>query len=460
MPLPIVLVHGYSDRGESFKRWASILRSRGYRATPIRIADYQTLTNEITIKDIAEAFDRALRVTAELKEGQPFDAVVHSTGMLVVRSWLVTYARRKRRLRHLIGLAPATFGSPIAHKGRSWLGAIFKGRKELGPDFLEAGDLVLDGLELASSFTWNLAHLDLVGEETFYGPDKNTPYPFVFCGTESYGGLRQVINEPGTDGTVRWAGCALNTRKIELDLRLDPSRPAAERRVKFGGMENLKRMPLILVKDLNHATIVSDPTDRLVNLVASALQVDSEQGYKGWISGAEKVSSSSARDVDAFQQFVVRALDERGDPITDYHIQLFTRQGDRKTSALREFALDVHAYSGDKSLRCFHVNLSDMEYENLPNLWTRLIASSGTELVSYTGYRELVRDVEQRPSKGEWSAEINLSGLLGERAAVKFFYPFTTTLVEVRLDREPSPTEGVSKLLKWVGDERPIREAD
>ena len=178
--------------------------------------------------------------------------------------------------------------------------------------------------------------------------------------------------------------------------------------------------------------------------------MDSERGYKDWISGAEKVSSSAARDVDAFQQFVVRVLDERGDPITDYNIQLFTRQGDRKTSALREFALDVHAYGGDKSLRCFHVNLSDMEYENLPNLWARLMASSGTELVTYTGYRELVSDVEQRASKGEWSAEIDISGLLGERAPVKFFYPFTTTLVEVRLDREPSPTEGVSKLLKWV----------
>jgi len=30
------------------------------------------------------------------------------------------------RLKHLIGLAPATFGSPLAHKGPSWLGALFQ----------------------------------------------------------------------------------------------------------------------------------------------------------------------------------------------------------------------------------------------------------------------------------------------------------------------------------------------
>src|ERR1035441_4017414 len=49
-----------------------------------------------------------------------------------------------------------------AHKGRTWLGALLKGGKNpLGPDFLNAGDHVLEGLELGSTFTWDLAHLDL-----------------------------------------------------------------------------------------------------------------------------------------------------------------------------------------------------------------------------------------------------------------------------------------------------------
>ena len=117
-----------------------------------------------------------------------------------------------------IGLAPATFGSPVARMGRSWLGAIVKGNKEEGPDFLEAGDKVLDALELASPFTWKLAHEDLFCTPEFYGPDRSTPYVFIFCGTEMYGGFRRFVNSPGTDGTVRIAGCALNARKFDIDL--------------------------------------------------------------------------------------------------------------------------------------------------------------------------------------------------------------------------------------------------
>src|SRR5512134_758675 len=184
---PVVLVHGYRDQGPSFRRWSDVLTARGFDATTIHLGSYVSLSNEISIKDIAEGFDRALR-ESPLKDGQPFDAIVHSTGMLVVREWLAgtigtidrpeLAAERQARLKHLIGLAPATFGSPIAHKGRSWLGAIFKGGRQPGPDFMEAGDQVLRGLELGSAYTWDLAHRDFLGEHAVYGRTSATPYPF------------------------------------------------------------------------------------------------------------------------------------------------------------------------------------------------------------------------------------------------------------------------------------------
>jgi hypothetical protein len=80
------------------------------------------------------------------------------------------------RLKHLIGLAPATWGSPQAHKGRTWLGALVKGNRQLGPDFLNAGDRVLERLELGSAFTWELAHADLLGKEPYYGTGTTTPF--------------------------------------------------------------------------------------------------------------------------------------------------------------------------------------------------------------------------------------------------------------------------------------------
>jgi CheY-like chemotaxis protein len=111
---PVVLIHGYSDEGKSFRVWRDALRQRGYAVEELPICNYQSLTNEITIKDIAEGFDRAIKTHPRIDKDQPFDAIVHSTGMLVLRSWLATNPIGRKRLKHLIGLAPATFGSPLA----------------------------------------------------------------------------------------------------------------------------------------------------------------------------------------------------------------------------------------------------------------------------------------------------------------------------------------------------------
>jgi pimeloyl-ACP methyl ester carboxylesterase len=216
---PVVFVHGYSDKGASWLPWRRILRSRlGYGDAELRTCTYVSLNNEVTIKDLAEAFDRALSTEGGLAAGQAFDAMVHSTGMLVVRSWLAADPLRGKRLKRLIALAPASFGSPLAKQGRSWLGAVFKGNKHLSPDFLDAGDRILDGLEIGSAFTWRLAEEDVFVTPPRYDSGSDTPYVFVFCGTGTYSGLRKLADKPGTDGTVRRAGCALSARRIELDL--------------------------------------------------------------------------------------------------------------------------------------------------------------------------------------------------------------------------------------------------
>jgi triacylglycerol esterase/lipase EstA (alpha/beta hydrolase family) len=124
---PVVVVHGDSDQGKTASNWRRLLTASGFDATNLHVSEYVSLSNEVTIKDIAEGFDRSLKIQAGLSKDEEFDAIVHSTGMLVIRSWLTTYVSRAARLKHLIGLAPATFGSPMAHKGRSLLGGIFKG---------------------------------------------------------------------------------------------------------------------------------------------------------------------------------------------------------------------------------------------------------------------------------------------------------------------------------------------
>jgi pimeloyl-ACP methyl ester carboxylesterase len=442
---PIVLIHGYSDDGGAFEQWQRLLEQRGYDVAMVHACTYRSLANEVSIKDIAEGFDRALKTQAGLSEDEPFDAIVHSTGMLVIRAWLTAYDDRRQRLKHLVGLAPATFGSPLAHKGRSWLGALFKGNRHLGPDFMEAGDKVLDGLELASRFTWDLAHVDLLGDETFYGPTRRTPYVFIFSGNQTYGGLRQLVDtEPGSDGVVRWAACPLNTRKIMLDLTQDPALQRSEQRISVAEWRNTD-IPLIHIEGKNHGTILSDPGDALTDLVDSALQVSSAAAFTEWIDDALERSKPARGKVDEWQQFVIRVVDERGDAVPDYNIQLFRKGTTASDSGIHQFDIDVHTYKGDPSLRCFHVRLADLDYKKLPNLWVRVIASSGSQLVGYQGFGSEKSTVSTTTSDGKWDASLNISSLVDD-TGIKFFYPFTTTLVELKLNREPLPLTGKNEV--------------
>jgi pimeloyl-ACP methyl ester carboxylesterase len=444
---PLVMIHGYSDNGDSFRKWAEVV-GRSSAVRNLHIGNYASLTNEVTIKDIAEGFDRALRVEGGLGEDEEFDAIVHSTGMLVVRAWLTTYPRRRSRLKHLIGLAPATNGSPLAHKGRSWLGAIFKGNRQLGPDFLEAGNQILDGLELGSRFTWDLAQRDLLGDQPFYGLHADTPYVFIFCGDTGYGGLRALASEPGTDGTVRWAGCSLNSRKIVLDLTRFPGEAGRQALLPWS---NVTSIPLIFVAGVNHATIMSEPPELLQKLVLAALEVESQETLQTWCEVAEKASEATRNAIENWQQFVVRLVDERGDPIPDFNVQFMGSEDGQPLSELPSFAADVHTYGRDASLRNFHVNLKDVLGKRLSQLQIVLTASSGSELVAYYGIGDSGQGAATRRAEPTKEILINLTPTLGAGdQQIQFFYPFTTTFVEIKLNREPVPLSGKNRIYQFI----------
>jgi hypothetical protein len=322
---------------------------------------------------------------------------------------------------------------------------VFKGSKQVGPDFLEAGDLVLDGLELGSRFTWNLTHLDVLCEKPMYTKDNDSPWVFAFCGTEAYSGLRRFINEPGTDGTVRWAGCALNTVKFSIDLSREAEKhKTAEQRVKSTATDSrgALEIPFWPIAGKNHGTIVSDPGATLVDLVVRALEVDSLEKYEGWCVYATTKTKGALDKVDQWQQFVVHATDERGDGISDYYVEFFTKT--RGKPRTLEFDFDVHAYGADKSYRCFHVNLTELRtlysQQQLDNLWLRIIASSGSQLVGYhgVGSEKYSPDLTEMNAQGLWDAQIQLPSVMGEDG-IRFFYPFTTTFIEFCLNRDPLP---------------------
>lgn len=451
--LPIVLLHGYSAGERDVRPWRKVLVEAGYDPRTIHLGDYVSQSNEITIKDIAEGFDRALREQAGLSAEEPFDALVHSTGSLVIREWLATYGVRRRRLKRLVALAPANFGSPLAHRGQSWLSAVFKGERELGPDFMETGHRVLSGLELGSRYSWELAHRDLLREQPVFDESGDSPFPFVLIGTEDYGAFKRLfVGDPGSDGTVRWAGASMNSRKIEIDLTREPGESEGGR-FKLLDWHNVE-VPFVLVPDLNHGTIVSRPSDRLVEMVLKALGVRDMEEYRDWAEAYSTMAGGRLAEVaeDRWQQFVVRVVDERGDPVPDYYLE-FAEEGE----ILDDFSMDVHPFVEDESFRCFHVNLSKLKPRERKALELRLTARSGTELVAYHGAGsevftrggELRAGAEDDPA---WDARLDITPLLRDEK-VKFFFPYTTTLVEIRLNREPMPATGPNHLLRFVESE-------
>lgn len=444
---PVLFVHGYSSGPGAFDAWRRILTERGRDPSRLIDVNYESLVHAVTLKDVGEAFAHAIGADPRLDPDEPFDALVHSTGMLVVRAWMaLDPVRHRRRLRRLIALAPATFGSPLAHKGRGYLGKLLVGNRDLGPDFLAVGDEVLDGLELGSRFTWDLAHHDLVGARAEALRDLPGPRTFVLCGIDGFKGLKGLANEPGTDGAVRLAGAALNTRKVVLDLTLDADAGReAERTVTAPW--SVPDVPMIALAGLNHGTLVSAPTAPAVDLIVRALDVADDAGYAAWHADATahgarvlQRAQRRAKPLGRWQQLVVRVVDERGDAVPDYYLDFVHRApGARRWRVIEGVRMHVHPYGRDASLRCFHLDLDSFQLPTGTTLGLRLLADTGTSRVRYRGYASaslvMRAEVETVAESAAWTAALDLSRL--ER--IDLFYPFTTTLVELTIDRDPIP---------------------
>ena len=248
MARKMLIVHGYSDASSSFKDdLGQFFVDHGeYGKEDICYADYSSMDDQATFRDFADKLDEdyeKLRVEKGFEDEQ-IDVACHSTGALVVRAWLaMRFARRTRReldllcpVEHLLMFAPANFGSDLARMGQSLLGkakATFFSKHSHSEDFMESGRRVLQGLEPASPFQWELSDHDLFRfneddphDSGFFDPTrppKERCYPFVFAAGYGYGGLQSRLlrkrKKPGTDGTVRICGTSLNGRKCTIDFR-------------------------------------------------------------------------------------------------------------------------------------------------------------------------------------------------------------------------------------------------
>ena len=141
-----VLAGGRPGAGDAWPSWAAtwrgiVCRSRtpgpveplrrarlGREVSIVSLADYVSMEDEVRFDDVAEAMDVAWRRHGLPRGKGVVDAIVHSTGGLVIRDWLQRHCTPARApVKHLVMLAPANFGSHLAHKGRSFIGRVYKG---------------------------------------------------------------------------------------------------------------------------------------------------------------------------------------------------------------------------------------------------------------------------------------------------------------------------------------------
>ena len=391
----LVIIHGWSDNFSSFRALAKRLASPlpdgiGAEVEQIYLGDYISLDDQVTFADLVEAMDRAWSDAGLPRSSRSVDAIVHSTGGLVIRDWMSRFPPDSVPIHRLLMLAPANFGSPLAHTGRSVIGRAVKGWK--GTRLFETGTQILKGLELASSYSWQLAERDLFVDDCVFAPGR--VLCTVLVGNTGYSGISAVANKPGTDGTVRVSTANLHAARMLIDFSHEPSKAP---RIDYQEVDD-SGLAFTVVDGEDHGSITAKGrgTNESItwSLICGALMVP-DSGFVAWqhrlSSHCDRVSAVAAKRLgehfQRYQNTVVRVFDNHGAPVTDYILEFYvnddkTSRERRLTQAIQEEVIKgVHVFSGEKTYRSLLINC-DRLYELLQREGDRL-------RISITAYPEV-----------------------------------------------------------------------
>ena len=391
MAKQVLIVHGWSDSSDSFAPLARFLASNGFETRTLWLGDYISMEDDVRVQDVAVRMGEVIDQRIASGDLQPrFDMIVHSTGALVARAWLTTRYSDGGPcpVGRLLMLAPANYGSRLAAVGKSMLGRLVKGFKH----GFHTGTAMLDDLELASPFQWELAQRDVLlapggNSQRYYGEGR--VLPFVIVGTRGYSGLlRQIANENGADGTVRVCAANLTARGVTIDFReTDPDKLMRpwESRLDCD-------VPLAVLPTRTHGSIVdperADPDNQdgmvesdeekqqLGKLILEALACDDIDQYRAIRQRWDDLSEQTARrcldepdspQADCYHQYMqinAYVVDDHGKPVPDYFLEFFSnpdRVDDEANAYLHANVLeDVKRNSQSEALRNLYFDRTDL----------------------------------------------------------------------------------------------------
>jgi hypothetical protein len=451
----LLIVHGYSDGSTSFSGLRDFfIREGGYKESHTHFVDYTSMDDGTTYRDLADKLDTDYRSHFG---NDRIDVVCHSTGALVVRAWLVLRNERSRRragesgkvppcpVERLICFAPANFGSDLALLGQSFLSKFrttFFNSHSHGDDRFETGKALLQGLEPASPFQWELSMYDLHGSNTYFSPKRDPDqrcYPFVLSAGTGYTGLQAKLikerSKPGTDGTVRIPGTGLNTRLCTLDFPDD-----AQAKLIWYDEFKFEHIPFAVFAGFNHGSII-DPnapgflaTDGPGTLALQALTVTSNERYKEVYDLFKKAMESNYSRTEGderrcFQQFFFKVRDDVDLPVPDYFVDFHVVEKDGSpneelTVRFDEyFKASFYRHSVDPSHRVMLVDCSKLEE------FRDLLRQKGAKLMIEINGVSACPSVKYGPQKFEvYDPE--------KKYEISFLHPNTTTLIDLVLNRQ------------------------
>ena len=367
---PLLIIPGWSDEADSFVALASAIETTSNRTVlSVYLGNYVSLDDDVRMTDLVNGLQRAWTQQKLPTDAKSIDVIVHSTGGLVIRDWMTTHFSvkgRKPPINNLVMLAPANFGSPLAHKGRALYGRVIKGFN--ANKRFQTGAHILKALEMASPYSWDLAQRDRFQDNAMSATGVRTT---VIVGNTGYSGISSLANELGSDGTVYVATANLNCAAIEVSF------PAGDRRPKFNAIRKSRGDTAFLVMDdFNHSSIAYKDhkhaqKDALLGFILRALDVSNTENFKQWIDDCESHSAAvlaiHEEDKDShkhgFQNTVFRVRDDQGYDVQDYVIEFYndTAKGDDDRLAElfnKDAVVKVHAHKDNGSYRSFMIDCS------------------------------------------------------------------------------------------------------
>lgn len=395
----------------------------------IYLGEYISFHNEVTLEDIARAFESARQ---EKLGDERFACITHSTGGPLIRVWIETYFHgvflkntlSHTPITHLIMLAPANHGSSLAILGKSKLSRIeswFKG--------VEVGVGILDWLQLGSTQQWEL------NNSLFsYKYNDHTFFPFVLSGekidTHFYDFINNYLVEKGSDGVIRLCGANLNYKTLTLQQNCN-TQPFDSR---IDG-ETIKAYPLDLQDDIKitpqsafevipNASHTGDKygimqnikknkkIKPIVNSIIEALKVKNNNDYKNITNTMIRRSEKLQINKQQYIMFIINVKDNYGKDINDYDMILLAGETYEPSRLPKGFFVDKQKNNLSGNI-VYYLNYNKLKNIKDGKLGIRIVARPLKGFIHYT-------PAEFRSDK------INLKD---------FLVPNQTLMIEIILER-------------------------